>query len=244
MDAIETLEYRGHIINIYQDIINENPWQDWDCEPPIKYKAGRNSRDYGVSNAIREKLERFKPMNNEELAKLAGVSGITLEQAQQEADEYGLTMTAILIDEIEDSWDDDDLARLAEIARVIGMPSKIGEICCYNVGVSVDYLIVLTPDWYALTGCRIDQDKSNLDGAARLFGHWVNGEIYGYRVDGPLCDDSCWGFFGEPEKSGLMDTARGSIDYAIQADQWKHQRQVKQWIKNKVPFGYRTPATA
>jgi hypothetical protein len=58
----------------------------------------------------------------------------------------------------------------------------------------------------------------------KVYDQFISGETYGFMIE-PTdqnkeieCDDSCWGFFGyDHEKSGLLDHAKPSIDYAIKA---------------------------
>jgi len=54
------------------------------------------------------------------------------------------------------------------------------------------------------------------------YDQYLTGEIYGFMIE-PTdknksieCEDSCWGFYGyDHEKSGLLEHAKPSIDYAI-----------------------------
>jgi hypothetical protein len=47
---------------------------------------------------------------------------------------------------------------------------------------------------------------------------YLTGNVYGYRVfdpEGEETDYAVWGFYGDPDKSGLLDDAKASIDYAL-----------------------------
>lgn len=61
---------------------------------------------------------------------------------------------------------------------------------------------------------------------------YARGEIYGYNVE--ELNDSCWGFFGDYEESGLLDEAKSVIDYHIERQCKRHFKQLKAWIKYKV----------
>jgi hypothetical protein len=46
---------------------------------------------------------------------------------------------------------------------------------------------------------------------------WANGEIYGFEIvnlDGDTVE-SCWGFIGNPDESGVIDEARSAMKWAI-----------------------------
>ena len=46
-----------YTMTIMQDTDAQNPWEDWDCEPPLIWNSGRNGRnpDYGVVDFIKSK---------------------------------------------------------------------------------------------------------------------------------------------------------------------------------------------
>lgn len=48
---------------------------------------------------------------------------------------------------------------------------------------------------------------------------WANGEIYGFEIVNPEGDivDSCGGFIGNPDESGIIDEARAAMESAIAA---------------------------
>jgi len=75
-----------------------------------------------------------------------------------------------------------------------------------------------------------------LKGEVETFAQYLEGAVYGFTTG----DDSCGGFFGyDHEASGLLDEAKSNIDHEIKAEMEERIQQVKNWIKNKVPLGYR-----
>lgn len=68
---------------------------------------------------------------------------------------------------------------------------------------------------------------------------YLSGNVYGYEI--VETDDSCWGFYGDPDKSGIIEEAKASVDSSIRQASLKHFEQLKTWIRNKVPFMYRKP---
>lgn len=77
-------------------------------------------------------------------------------------------------------------------------------------------------------------------GLVETWDQYLSGEVYGYSIDG-IEAAGCWGFYGEPEKSGLMEAARGDIDYHIEQRTKDHAAEVKSWIKNNIPLIYHKP---
>jgi hypothetical protein len=63
----------------------------------------------------------------------------------------------------------------------------------------------------------IDKCKQYLEGEIETFDRYLNGEVVGYVVEGPFCEDSCWGFY--PDKDGThndcIEEAKRVIDHAI-----------------------------
>jgi hypothetical protein len=74
-----------------------------------------------------------------------------------------------------------------------------------------------------------------------IYDDYITGNVYGYNIqkDGEDCEDSCWGFFGDWDKSGLLDEAKSAVDWEIKNKLKKHIEKLKIWIKNKVGFEHR-----
>ena len=65
----------------------------------------------------------------------------------------------------------------------------------------------------------------------------LSGDVYGYNIED--LDESCYGYYGNIEESGLIDDAKSHIDWHVREEAKKKAKKVKQWIQNKVPFEYR-----
>ena len=63
---------------------------------------------------------------------------------------------------------------------------------------------------------------------------FIRGDVCGYVVDD---DESCWGFYGIKD---CMAEAKMVVDCMVKEAKENHFDKVKTWIKNKVPFEYRT----
>lgn len=70
---------------------------------------------------------------------------------------------------------------------------------------------------------------------------YLRGAVYGYMVEGDLCDDSCWGYYGSEYDEHtswnyMIQCAKDSIDYAI-AEEWKKRiAKLKGLIRANVPL--------
>lgn len=53
------------------------------------------------------------------------------------------------------------------------------------------------------------------NGICRTYTDWANGEVYGYVVEGPGVDDSCWGYIGDPEDDGAYTEGKDVFDAAV-----------------------------
>lgn len=82
----------------------------------------------------------------------------------------------------------------------------------------------------------LGQVEENLRGEIKNYDTYLRGEVVGYQVEGPSCDDSCCGYYSDDD---AIQAAKGSIDCSIQQTQLKHQRQLKKYIQSSVPIAYR-----
>ena len=64
---------------------------------------------------------------------------------------------------------------------------------------------------------------------------YLSGGVFGYNIED--VDDSCWGFYGHDHaKSGLLESAQGAIDYHIKTMRAEHTRRVKALLKSHAPL--------
>lgn len=82
--------------------------------------------------------------------------------------------------------------------------------------------------------------KKAKETAQSLLNEWndvLSGNVYGFRVE--KTGDSCWGFIGDYETSGLLDNAKSNIDWHIKNTTKQHNDKLKTQIKKNVPLEYR-----
>jgi hypothetical protein len=68
--------------------------------------------------------------------------------------------------------------------------------------------------WKRLTPTCITKLRRILEAEVETYNDYLTGNVYGYKVIDPSGEeiDSVWGFIGDPEKSGLLDEAKGAVD--------------------------------
>lgn len=65
---------------------------------------------------------------------------------------------------------------------------------------------------------------------------YLSGNVYGFEICRDECIHSIYGFYGDYEKSGIIDEAKSIIDYELNKNLQNQIKQLKIWIKNHVPF--------
>lgn len=117
-----------------------------------------------------------------------------------------------------------------------------------------------TAEWLAKyhEGKSMDEAiESRLESEVELYASYLEGDVYGYEIFRPgkevelgNGEDSTWGFFGynEWENNGLLDDAIPAIEQDVkerlekkQSQLRNHYRDMKWWIRNKLPLHYRKP---
>jgi len=70
------------------------------------------------------------------------------------------------------------------------------------------------------------------------FNNYLRGNVFGYIIDDGD-GDSCWGYYSIED---AIEEAQDMIDHIVKQEKKIHFKQLKAWIKNKVPFQYRISA--
>jgi len=97
--------------------------------------------------------------------------------------------------------------------------------------------IYLTPkeikeEWGDLSKESYEKAKKYLEGEVEVYDLFLTGQVYGYVIG----EDSCWGFYGEDD---CIEEAKRAVDSIIADKTREHFKQLKTWIRNKVPLDYR-----
>ena len=118
------------------------------------------------------------------------------------------------------------------ILNYAGIPCLYDQSNGYSQGDSTLCFVVLTPEWFEKTGAKPEHSAEICKSAVELYSAWAWGDVYGISeiiAPGALDDEgeeregealeegSVWGFYGsDHEKSGLMESAQGTIDWHIE----------------------------
>lgn len=244
MDILETIEYKGHDINIYYDELAENPFTAFDGEPDLIAYFDRGSTVHGdISPDYLPALTREQIKANIktilELTECKSLLDLISEYAYNGHD-YINTADAVndsLQECYSQQYESDKLSFLSEVLTMAGIVNLKTTVTGYAQGQWADLLIVASDSFKQRTGATIDKPEQ-LQSSADLYQSWAFGDCYGYQVES--IDESCWGFYGsDHEKSGLLEYAKNAIDCEIERQRKQHQEHVKTMIKNHVPLMYR-----
>jgi hypothetical protein len=95
--------------------------------------------------------------------------------------------------------------------------------------------------WKVINKKRLEQAKQYLIGEVETYDDYLTGNVYGYEVQNSegTTIHSCWGYFGDPDKSGVIEDARGEADCHIEQTQKEHAAKLKAQIKSKTPLDKR-----
>lgn len=80
---------------------------------------------------------------------------------------------------------------------------------------------------------------SVLEQDIETYNNYITGNVHGYNIILSNGEESCWGFYGDIEESGLLEEAKNRIDYDIEQKQKIKELKLKQYIVNHVPLQYR-----
>jgi len=236
----ETLEYKGYKIQIQRDEDAENPFEQWDWEPPlVTYYAGRNgyAKSYKGAPETMADLIRLMPeacfSRGQRVAlfkKLGMDEKYTFREFAQAVRDYGTVQSALIelvteqVGSKPEGWR--DALAWFEMAESLltwaGIPCLSTQSNGYCQGDCTLLLVILLPEWVKMAGTKPEHFAESMQQSADLYGAWAWGDVYGVaEILDPSGDEiekgSCWGFYGrDHDKSGLMEHARTSIDWHLE----------------------------
>ena len=238
----------GYTAEIHTDESQENPFEFFDCEPPLLVFHDRRVTKYGdtldaadLFGLIPADVFKTRAGRRKVLACIPDLSARSYREALRDATpgllpERAREALESLIQDVDASphyWSEaiDYFDMLEALANLAGVPCLNTQSNGYSQGDSARLLLLATPDWVTLTGAPEDTHAAQLQAAADLYSAWAWGDVYGvasiHRPDGEEIDDgSCWGFYGsDHEQSGLMDHCLQMVDWdmaeqAKEATRW------------------------
>ena len=218
MNAIETIDYKGMLIEVHQDELDESP-REWDNLGTMvcfhgRYELGDTGHgydhdDYSSWNELAEDIQRREDV--------AVILPLYL------YDHSGLRM---------------------KVGSFNGLlPQGHAEFDSGQVGWIYITKQQIRKKYGAkrVTLQRIERVERLLRGEVNTYDQYLSGQIYGYVALDPGTGDtidSCWGFYGDPGDD-MLPEARSAIDCHLRRELARKIRKIKALINNHVPLHYR-----
>ena len=224
MEALHTENYKNHTISIYQDDFVESP-REWENLGTI----AALHREYNLADKIHAKDETRLGLLNTIASQLTELEArqvllafikdtrpsstdlkywLGLYNSRKELLE-GEELTDLSIDHFNSvltylnvyMYEHGSIALSTSNFSCPWDSGQLGFIYCLNstaLKESID----------------LDRLPEILKGEIEIYSQYLNGEVFGFIIEGPGCDNSCWGFYGSDYKD-LLAEAKSSIDFAI-----------------------------
>lgn len=180
---VETIDYKGHKIEIHYDTDAESP-RDWDNVGVMvcwhsRYNLG-DKHGFESPQAFQEWIKEAEPDAVVLPLYLYDHSGITMSTGS-----FG------------DPWDSGQVGYIyVTKKRALEEYGDVGKI------------------WNKKAKTTAEK---HLKGEVETYDSFLRGEVYGYNIEGPLSDDSCWGFLGD--KDECIAEAKSTVDCAIKHEE-------------------------
>jgi hypothetical protein len=228
----ETIEYKDYTIHIEQDTRASNPFEDWDCEPPLLVYYDGCLTKYGDVPDFSDLVALIPEVHfsrGNRVGLIKGLLDCTLREFAEEHKQYFYTpdtFATLLSEQCPEpghSWGDAaaHFETLEVLCKLAGVPCYHGQSNGYCQGNSALVIAFATDDWATKVGAPAHTLHDQCKGAFDLYTAWAWGDCYGIsRIEDPDGNEieggSCWGFYGsDHEESGLLIEARGTIDADI-----------------------------
>lgn len=250
----KTITYRGFDIEIIHDDMPCNPFTDWDGDPDLYVYYDGCIYAY-IDSIAEQRPTLYTPMltkkqildNSEDLKRLFGyatdVSWLELFRVENWIDDRIDAVERVndgLQELLDGEYDSNKLEMLFLLYNIAEIDAYLGTSNGYCQGDWAIVLIVATPEWKKQVGIPGEYTEEMFEATLNLYSAWAWGDCYGYRIEFPDDEDSCWGFYGtDHEKSGLLEYAKNAIDCHIEYERKQHFARIKKLIKAHVPLIYR-----
>jgi hypothetical protein len=238
-DIAETIEYRGFNINIYYEDDPMSPVKDWDMFGKMVCWHGRYSlgheqpkctpREFRQQLAIEADPTLEQTIDHWESGKGWIMLSNKYHDPNDPYNDKAVDACNEIVDNlIEKTIDKHYITLPLYLYDHSGITISTGPFSCPWDSGQVGFTYVSIKDvkkewnWKVITKKRRQEAINLLESEVKTYDMYLTGEIFGFVIkpkdNNKLieCDDSCWGFYGwDHEKSGLLDMAKSSINYAI-----------------------------
>jgi hypothetical protein len=220
----------GYTAEIAPEECPENPFEAWDCQPPIavlnsdRYRARLENYDGPALDL--ETLLAWVPLEKWESrdGKREIRDALPFELADLWAEMIDVRSFRGAIENLvanlsPSGWGEwvEYFDAMAQLAAVAGIPCHLMQSNGYSQGESALVFSAALPSWVEKTGTAEEHQGAACDAACGLWGAWAWGDVWGVsRIISPdgeeLEDGSCWGFYGDHKTSGLLDHCREVVN--------------------------------
>lgn len=256
-------EVSGFVIRAVRDDSPESPWDAWDGQPPLIVYYDRSLDEKGdVPNPLADVTDSWIARHWRALCKIFDQSP---DAAQERKADCGYFKIADAKRDLLDEWLDEIkpsrysghaggyMAAMGELCELRGWPSLATSSHGYCQGDYAELLLIFSPAYAKEIGAKWPRTKAakaeareRLKRDAKLWGAWAWGDVYGFTIE-PSDDselpsdviDSCWGFYGDPEESGLAEAAAESLAYIRKERRERRLGKLKELIRARVPLAAR-----
>lgn len=229
--SVETIEYKGHEIEIEQDMSPSNPCEEFDqlgtmvCSHS-RYNLGHEQVTGGMSGwydylASNHDLVHESDWYPEEHGK------VEYEDYAAKWVEQNLIVLPLYL------YDHSGITIRTAAFSCPWDSGQVGFVYVHKDKVKTEY------SWKRLTKARVEKVEGYLKAEVGVYDHYLTGSVYGYSIEGPKCDDSCWGYYGYGEGTDwdyMIQCAKDAIDSSLRYALKQKIEKVKEWIQNQVPL--------
>lgn len=249
------VEYNGLVIRAVQDDSPEMPWESWEGEPPLVYYSdglAEHDSPYNIQAPLANMSDGFVIRHQERIAAALDMQDAWKAEAREyQSGHWGGRLVdckrQLFEERLQDmkpsgsrSWSAacDYFEALETLWLMQGVAALDFQRNGYSQGDSIRGLLVATPVWLKAMGLKRIE---SLEPAADLLGSWAFGDVYGYIIETESGDhlDSCFGYYGELDKSGLEESALSAANHILEKSRKAGQEKLKELIRNRVPLAMR-----
>lgn len=216
-DEIETIEYRGQLIKIYQDEDARDP-RDWDNLGTMI--CFHNQYELGDEHELR----------TEDFDNWDGVKQYLMKEKNA-----FIILSLFLYDHSGLRMKIGSFSGLLAQGHAEFDSGQVGFIYVTPEDVRKCYMVK------RITEKIRNQVRNNLISEVNTYDDYLSGNVYGFMSETSDGEDidSCWGFFGDTDY--MISGAKSGIDCYVLEGRKQHYKTLKGYIKGKVPLMYRKP---